>query len=326
MLSKCIRSFRWAVSLGALLVFVGVSSFAFASEFKAAIVMPGVITDKSFNQQGYEGIMAAKKELGIDVAYSEKVAQPDQPEALADYARRGYNVVIGYGGEFQDSVDRVAKQYPKTMFIVANGVKPGGNVATVRFYYEALAYALGYVGGKMTESGIGGFIGAQQIAYSLQQQIGFTNGFMKAKPDGKVLSAWTNDWDDIAKGKEAALSLISQGADMVFPTMDNAVVGSLQGIKEKKKWGFGVYYDAIADWPDTVLQSAIMKWSRAVVDVIKTAKEGKLEPKEYLISYDVPDAAGVGTFHKAVPQAVRDEVKKVIEDITSGKIDPTKSK
>jgi basic membrane protein A len=315
---------RFIVAFLVLCVFLVGSSSAFASDFKAAIVMPGVITDKSFNQQGYEGIMGAKEKLGIGVAYSEKVAQPDQPEALADYARRGYDVVIGYGGEFQDSVDRVASRYPDTMFIVANGVKTSKNVATVRFHYEALAYALGYIGGKMSKTGIGGFIGGQQIAYSLQQQTGFTNGFTKAQPGGKVYSAWTNDWDDIAKGKEAALSLISQQADVIFPTMDNAIIGSFQGVKEKGKWAFGIYYDAIKDWPDIMLQSAIMKWSAAIISILDTAKSGKLESREYLISYDVPDAAGIGTYHSAVPESVRNEVAAIIEDIKAGRIDPTK--
>ena len=324
MFAKGNSYFRGIVGLFTLCIFLMGSYLSFAADFKAAIVMPGVITDKSFNQQGYEGIMGAKEKLGIDVAYSEKVAQPDQPEALADYARRGYNVVIGYGGEFQDSVDRVASRYPDTMFIVANGVKTSKNVTTVRFHYEALSYALGYVGGKMSKSGIGGFIGGQKIAYSLQQQTGFTNGFMKAQPNGKVLSAWTNDWDDIAKGKEAALSLISQKADVIFPTMDNAIIGSFQGVKDKGKWAFGIYYDTIKDWPDIMLQSAIMKWSAAIINILDIAKAGKLEPREYLISYDVPDAAGIGTFHSAVPDSVRKEVMAIIEEIKAGRIDPTK--
>jgi basic membrane protein A and related proteins len=56
-----------------------------ADPMRVAIVMPGNITDKSWNQAGYEGLMRAKEELGIEVAYSEKVAQPDQAEAMADY-------------------------------------------------------------------------------------------------------------------------------------------------------------------------------------------------------------------------------------------------
>ena len=137
-----------------------------------------------------------------------------------------------------------------------------------------------------------------------------------------MLTAWTNDWDDIAKGKEAALSVISQGADVVFPTMDNAILGSFQAAKEQGKWSFGIYYDTYPAWPDTILQSAIMKWSRVIADMIKIAKEGKLEFKEYIVGFESPAAVGLGTYNPAVPEEVRKEVAQVIEDIKSGKINP----
>ena len=316
------RSLKWAALLALPLLVLGGFSQAKAEEFKAALVMPGVITDKSFNQTCYEGAMKAKDKLGIEVAYSEKVPQPDQAEALADSARRGYQLVIGAGGEFQDAVDRVAKRYPDTMFMVLNGTTPDKNVAVARFHYEGLAYTLGYIGGKMTKSNTGAFIGAQQIAFSMQMLLGFENGFKAANSNGKVLVAWTNDWDDIAKGKEAALTVISQGADMVFPTMDNAIVGSYQAVKEQGKNAFGIYYDTYPDWPDIILQSAVMKWSGALLDMVTIAKDGKLEGKEYMVGFDSPDAAGIGAYGPSVPEELRKEVSGIIDDIKSGKIDP----
>ena len=320
-----IRSLKWAMLLALPLLIAGGFSQAKAEDFKAAIVMPGVITDKSFNQTCYEGAMKAKDKLGIEVAYSEKVPQPDQAEALADYARRGYQLVIGAGGEFQDAVDRVAKRYPDTMFMVINGTTPDKNVAVARFHYEGLAYTLGYIGGKMTKSNTGAFIGAQQIAFSMQMLLGFENGFKAANSNGKVLVAWTNDWDDIAKGKEAALTVISQGADMVFPTMDNAIVGSFQAAKQKGVWAFGIYYDHYPEWPDTILQSAVMHWSQAIFRVLNIAYDGKLEGKEYLIGFEEPKAMSLGTFNPAVPEALRQEILQLIEDIKAGKVDTSET-
>ncbi len=306
------------------LLLLGAFSPVQAKDFKAAIVLPGVITDKSANQSGYEGMMLAKEQLGISVAYSEKVAQPDQAEALADYARRGYNVVLGMGGEFQDAADRVAKRYPKTMFIVINGITPSENVVCLRFKDVDSGYALGYLAGKMSKTGVGAYIGAQQIAFTLDQQKGFANGFMAANPKGKVLTAWTSDWDDIAKGKEAALTCISQGADMIYPTMDNAIMGSFQAAKEKGVWAFGIYYDHYPEWPDTILQSAVMHWSQAIFRVLNIAYDGKLEGKEYLIGFEEPKAMSLGTFNPAVPEALRQEILQLIEDIKSGKVDTAK--
>ena len=52
-------------------------SQAKAEEFKAAIVMPGVITDKSFNQTCYEGAMKAKEKLGWEpkTSFEDMVAE-----------------------------------------------------------------------------------------------------------------------------------------------------------------------------------------------------------------------------------------------------------
>jgi basic membrane protein A len=295
-----------------------------AEALKVAIVMPGNITDKSWTQAGYEGLGRARDELGIEVAYSEKVAQPDQAEAMADYARRGYNVVIGHGGEFQDAANRVASQFPETTFIVHNGTEPGGNIATLDFNYRQFGYVLGYMAGKMSKTGKGGWIGAQKIKFSTDLEASYKDGFLKARPDGEVFVAYTNDWDDIAKGKEAALNQISQGADVIFPTMDNAAIGSLQAAQEKGVWAFGLYYDALPDWPNTVLQSAVMDIKSAMVDVLRLARDGKLEAKNYKFGVNAPDpkAGRLGSFHSAVPAKLQDEVSKMIEGMVAGTFQP----
>ncbi|CAN5184018.1 BMP family protein [soil metagenome] len=292
---------------------------AFAETLKVAIVMPGNITDKSWTQSGYEGIMQAKEKLGIEVAYSEKVAQADQSEAMADYARRGYKLVIGHGGEFQDAAKRVAAKYPDTIFLVNNGQLGEGNIASADFNFKQFGYLMGYLAGKMSKSGKAGWIGGQKIKFSLDLNSSYEVGF-KAAGGKEVFTAYTNDWDDIAKGKEAALNQISQGADVVFPTMDNAVIGSLQACKEKGVWGFGLYYDAITDWPDTVLQSAIFDIKGAMLDYIKLAQEGKLEGKNYNFDLKTPEAARIGSFHPAVPQDVQKEVLAIAEKIKSGEL------
>lgn len=315
-------SFRLTGLLLATLVTASAASLgaAWADDFKAAIVLPGVITDKSFNQAGYEGMTRAADKLGIEFAFSEKTAQPDQPQALSDYARRGYDVVIGHGGEFQESVERVARRFPDTRFIIVNGTKPGGNVSTMSFDFPGLGYVMGYLSGKMSKSGKGGYIGAQKLKFYVELGEGFAKGFKDARPDGEVFTAWTNDWDDVAKGKEAALNQISQGADVIFPSMDNAVVGSLQGAKEQKKKAIGIYYDAIADWPDTVLQSAIFDLRNALVTILATAKDGKLEGKAYIYGLETPEATRIGTYHASVPEDLQKEVSGLIDKIKAGKI------
>jgi basic membrane protein A and related proteins len=312
--------------LGTVAILAGVLAFpplaSAADPMRVAIVMPGNITDKSWNQAGYEGLMRAKDELGIEVAFSEKVAQPDQAEAMADYARRGYSIVIGHGGEFQEAANRVASRHPETMFVVNNGTEPAENLATADFYYRQFGYLLGYLGGKMSETGKGGFIGAQKIKFSTDLQESFVEGFKAARSDGEVFVAWTNDWDDIAKGKEAALNQINQGADVIFPTMDNAAIGSLQAAKDNGAWAFGLYYDAIEDWPDTVLQSAIFDIRSAMVSYLDQAKGEGLKGQNYKYSLSTPEAARLGSYHSGIPDELEKEIEDLAGKMKQGELEP----
>ncbi|UCD79032.1 MAG: BMP family protein [Desulfobacterales bacterium] len=312
-------SFLFAISVFAMFI----AGPVLAENVKVAMVLPGNISDKSWNQAGYEGLMQIKDELGFDVAYSEKVPQPDQVEAMADYARRGYNYVIGHGGEFQEAAARVARQYPDVMFVVHNGIKPSKNVATVGIDLKQVGIVVGYIAGKMSKTGKGGYICAQKLKKYVELGDTFAAGFRMARSDGKTSIAWTNDWDDIAKGKEAALNQINQGADVIFPTMDNATIGSLQAAKEKGVYAIGMYYDAYSDWPDIILNSAIVNWRQAMVELFSIVKNGKqIEGKDYLWDLNYPKVLNIGTFHPAVPESVRMEAAELLEKVKTGAIKP----
>lgn len=289
--------------------------------FRAAIVMPGNITDQSWNQTGYEGITRAQEELGIEVAYSERVAQPDQLEALTDYARRGYDVVIGHGGEFVDAVQRAAERHPDTLFVVTNGFISGENIASVTFNFPQFGYVIGHIAGRMSEAGKAGYISAQRIQVATDLEEGFRKGFQSIHPDAEVLVAYTNDWDDVARGKEAALNQLDQGVDVIFPLLDNAQIGALQAAQERDAWSFGVWQDVYESWQDTVLQSAVMDFRIALVEFLEMARDGEATGQVY--SFDIGTEAGtLGTYNPAIPEDVVAETEEIIGQLQSGEIEP----
>jgi basic membrane protein A len=286
------------------------------------MVLPGNINDKAWNQAGYKGLMLLKSDLGAKVSFSEKVPHPNQVEAMSHYARQGNRVVIGHGGEFQDAANRVARKYPDTTFLVSNGVKGRGNLAAFGFAMDQMGYLVGYFAGLQSKTGVIGGIGAQKIQAYQQLLNGYKRGAEAANPKIKVLISYTNDWDDIAKGKEAALNLISNKADIVFPTMDNAVIGSLQACKEKGAKAIGIYYDAIQDWPGTVIQSAILDVPHAIKAVLSEPIKTNtpLKGRIYKLGLETPEAVRLGSFGPGISQDLKDKVAQVKADILSGKI------
>ncbi|MGH1441138.1 MAG: BMP family protein [Cellvibrionaceae bacterium] len=298
-------------------------SIAQAAElYKVAIVAPGSITDNGWTQAAYEGLQLAQQELGIEFAYSEKIKQPDQLEALSDYARRGYDLVIGHGGEFQDAVERVAKRHPKTMFMVNNGLNTRTNVANADFYFSQLGYLMGYTAGKMSKTGKVGIIAAQKFKFTTDTVESFEFGAKAARPDAKVFVTWTGDWEDVAKGKEAALIQLDQGADVVWPTMDAATVGSLQAVKERGAYSIGIYYDAIQKWPDIMLQSAILDVRQMILNYLRIAVKEGLQGTLYKADLNDGDAMRIGSFHPSVPEDIRKQVEALVAKMQSGEFKP----
>lgn len=299
------------------------ASLAHAQDkLKIAIALPGSITDNGWSQAAHDALSAAKAKWGIEFAYTEKIKEPDQVETLSDYARRGYNVIIAHGGEFQDAVDRVAPRFPKTRFVVNNGLKAGKNVTTADFYFSQPAYVLGYIAGKMTKTGKAGVIQAQKFKFTTDSLAGFEAGFKAARPDGTVVASWTGDWDDVAKGKEAALSQLNQGVDVVWPTMDRATVGALQAVKEKKAYAFGIYYDAIQSWPDIVLQSNVLDVKGMMLNYLDIARTKGLEGRNYKYDLSTAEAVRLGSFHPAIPKATVDEVNALLDKLKAGALKP----
>jgi len=72
---------------------------AVVEKTKVAVAFPGVVSDQSWNQFGYEGLLQAAEDCDLEIAYSEDVFQDEQLETFRNYAAEGYDIIIGHGGE-----------------------------------------------------------------------------------------------------------------------------------------------------------------------------------------------------------------------------------
>src|ERR1700730_11453706 len=125
---------------------------AATGQLKVAAALPGIITDKAWNQSAYEGLKMMEKQMGAQIAYTERVAQPDQAEVLSDYARRGFDVVFAHGGEFDAAGKQVAARFPTTKFVIDKGTNTGPNLADLQINHFQVAFLGGFVAGKLTKT------------------------------------------------------------------------------------------------------------------------------------------------------------------------------
>jgi basic membrane protein A and related proteins len=288
---------------------------------KIAMVFPGIVTDHSWNQDGFEGLKLIEKDLGAKTAYVERIAQPDQLAALSDFARRGFDVVIGHGGEFSEAGMEAAARFPNTKFVIASGkVTYRPNLATIRVDFYQIPFLAGVVAGMMTKTNKVAMICAQQFESVTAQVAGFTQGAKYVNPKVEVLVSYTGNWDDAGKAKEAALLELARGADVVTHVLNQGVDGVIEAVKEKKVWVIGQAADQYDLAPNLTLTSYVFHMPYVYLTLAKVVQAGKFEGKSYVIGLENPQAAGMGRWNPAVPQRVKDKVEEVRKLLIAGKI------
>jgi len=286
-----------------------------AAGFKIAIALPGIITDKAWNQSGYEGINLAKQKLSAEIAYVEQVAQADQTEVLTDFARKGYNLVFAHGGQFDAAVEQVATQFPNTFFVGVNGNVKGENIASLRIDHLQGSYLCGLIGAAMTKTNKLAYIAGQEFQATQEELRGFELGAKSVKPNIQIVSTFTGDWNDVAKAKEATLALISSGADVIYQWLDSASPAVLQTASDKGIYAFGNTKDQLEIAPKAVLTSAVKRLDLAIAYLAELRQQKQLQGQIYSLGLERPDILTLGNFATVVPEQVKNNALKVKQEI-----------
>ncbi|MBW4430929.1 MAG: BMP family protein [Pelatocladus maniniholoensis HA4357-MV3] len=288
--------------------------------FKVAIALPGIISDQAWNQSGYEGVQLTKQKLGAETAYVEQVAQADQTEALSDFARKGYNLVFAHGGQFDAAIEQVAPQFPNTFFVGVNGAVKGENIAALRIDHLQASYLCGIIAASMTKSNKIAYIAGQEFEATQQELRGLELGAKSVKPNLQITPTFTGDWNDVAKGKEATLALISSGADVIYQWLDSASAAVLQTASDKGVYAFGNTKDQLEIAPKAVLTSAVKRMDLAIAYLAELAKQKQLKGQIYTIGLERSDILSLGKFGTMVPEAVKQKTLSTEQEIVAKKI------
>jgi len=302
------------------------------ANFKVGLVTDvGGLNDHSFNHLAYVGLEAAKAKYGVTVSVVQSHQSSDYFPNLSTYAQQGYNLVIAVGFLMDSAVQKVAKEYPKTKFMIIDDAITGHpNVMSALFDTQQCGYLVGVMSGLMNKQkhipqingkNVIGLIGGMDIPPVTSYMAGFIAGVHKVNPKAKVLIDWTNSFTDPALGKEDALSLISKGADIIFPVAGGTGDGAIAAAKEKNVFAIGV--DANQNYlaPKTVMTSALKGVNTATEIAIGDALHNHF--KAGLNFFDLKNqGVGFATPIVAVPKSVLKKVDSFIPLLNSGKIKP----
>ena len=268
----------------------------------------------------HKALKAAEARGEIEYKASENVSNADYERVMREYATGGNQLIVGEAFAVEAAARKVAKDFPKTSFLLGSSLKPQEpNFAVFDNYIQEPAYLTGMIAGGMTKSNKIGMVGGFSIPEVNRLMHAFMAGAKEVNPKVEFTVSFINSWFDPPKAKEAAFAMIDKGADVLYAER----FGVSDAAKEKGKLAIGNVINTQDKYPDTVVASALWKMEPTIDRAIKMAKDGKFAPEEYgpysMMKHKGSELAPLGTFEKKVPADVMAKVKAKEKAIADGK-------
>src|SRR5574343_96726 len=293
-----------------------------AEPVKAGFVYVSPITEAGWTRQHDEGRKAVEAALGAGVktTFVENVPEgPDAERVIRDLAATGHKIIFTPSFGYMEPTLKVAQDFPDVKFESITGYKQAANVATANARYYEGRYLAGIAAGRMSKTGVAGYVAGFPIPEVLQGINAFTLGMRSVNPQATVKVVWLNAWFDPPREREAAMTLFNQDVDVVaFHTGSTAVMAAAQ---ERGKLAVAYHSDMRKVGPDAQIIAVTHQWGDYYTRRVKAVLDGSWKSgsvwggvKEGMIR--------VGDFGPKVPKKVQDEVLELQKAVGSGKLVP----
>ena len=301
----------------------------------------GGIDDKSFNATAWKGVQDAMAQLGVEGKYLESKEVADYEKNLNAFIEEKCDLIITVGFLIGDATKAAAEANPDMKFSIVDFSydPPIPNVVGQIFNTDEAAFLAGYLAAGVTKTGkVGTFGGlpiptvtifmdgfARGVAY--YNQLKGTNvevlGWDPANPDAGLFS---NSFDDQQKGRELAVSLMDEGADIIMPVAGPVGLGSAAAIKERgNAYLIGVDSDWVLTSPeyaDITLTSVMKLMDATTFQVIQSVVDGTFQGGNVVGTLE-NKGVDIAPFHNLdsmVPAELKAEIEQLKADIIAGKV------
>src|SRR5690606_2965079 len=180
------------------------------------------------------------------------------------------------------------------------------------------AYLTGIIAGSMSEAGNIGMVGGFPIPEVNRLMNAFMDGAREMNPDIAFQVSFIGSWFDPPKAKETAFAMIENGADVLYAER----FGVSDAAQEKGVLAIGNVIDTQAEYPDTVVATALWQFEPTLDAAIAAVQAGEFAAADYgkysFMAEGGSSLAPLGTFEGKVPQEAMDMVKEKEAAIRDG--------
>jgi simple sugar transport system substrate-binding protein len=285
---------------------------------KAAFVYVAPLTDAGWVRQHEQGRLAVEAALAgkVKTTYVENVAEgPDAERVIRDLAVQGHQIIFTPSFGYMEPTLKVAREFPDVKFEAITGYKTAPNVAAANARYYEGRYLAGIAAGRMATQA--GYVAGFPIPEVIQGINAFTLGMRSVNPQATVRVVFLGEWFNPPRERDAAMSLINQGAQVLaFHTGSNAVMVAAQ---ERGKLAVAYHSDMRKVAPDAQVVAVTHQWGDYYTRRVQAVLEGRW--KSGKVWGGVREGmVRVEGFGSQVPPVVQAEVLARQKDMAAGKL------
>ncbi|KZC98481.1 MULTISPECIES: BMP family protein [unclassified Thalassospira] len=307
--------------LSAIAGAAAVVSFRFGAPAEAAdpLKVSAIYTvpvEQQWVSRIHKALNAAEARGDISYEFSENVANTDYERVMREYAENGSDLIVGEVFGVERAARKVAADYPETAFLMGSSFAPDGENFSVfdNFIHEP-SYLVGMAAGKATETNKIGMVGGFAIPEVNRLMHAFMAGAKSVNPDVEFMVTFINSWYDPPKAKEAAFAMIDSGADIMYAER----FGVSDAAKERGILAVGNVIDTAADYPGTILGSALWHMEATIDHAIEAVKAGEFKAEDYgKFSYMEYGGGSVVLDPALLPDGTVEEVEAKQAEILDG--------
>jgi len=305
----------------ALVLFAcALSGASLAEDFNVGFVYVSPIGDAGWTYQHDLGRLQLEKEAGVTTSFVENVPEgADAERVIREMAKRGDKVVFATSFGYMNYALKVSKSFKNTAFVHVTGYKMGKNMGLVNARFYEGRYLTGVIAGEMSKSNVLGYVAAFPIPEVLQGINAFIQGARSVNPDAELRVIWVNSWYDPGKERQAALTLISQGADIVTHHTDSTAV--VQAAEEEGVYAFGYHSDMSKYGPRAHLTATTHHWGDYYVETIKQVKAGTWAPTSVWGGYP-RGMVKLAPLNDAIPADLQARIREMEKQLTARELHP----
>ncbi|MFW2489932.1 BMP family ABC transporter substrate-binding protein [Clostridium chromiireducens] len=254
---------------------------ASGEKLKVGFIYIGSASDGGYSQAHDNGRKYLEEKIpNVETIVKESVPEGQEVEKVAtDMIDQGAKVIFATSFGYMDYIEKVSKEYPDVKFFHCSGYKTTDNMSTYFGREYQARYLTGIVAGMKSKNGKIGYVAAFPIPEVVRATNAFALGVRSVNPNAVVKVTWTNTWYDPAKEKEAAISLLDQGVDVIGQYQDTTA--AQQAAEERGAFSIGSDLDMSASAPKANMTSAVWNWGTYYVEAVKTVMDGKFKSESY---------------------------------------------